>query len=76
MGNSARPTDTSLGRLWRVREYVLKKLLLSDAEFEEIMNAPVKSYRDYPSYATLVARVRGVGNFLARIGVIPERIGF
>jgi len=33
------------------REYVVKKLGLTDMEFEDIMNAPKKSYWDYPSYA-------------------------
>lgn len=31
------------------REYVIKKLGLSEAEFDQIMAAPVKSYRDYPN---------------------------
>jgi len=31
------------------REYVIKKLGLSEAEFEQMMAAPVKSYRDYPN---------------------------
>ncbi len=33
------------------REYVVKKLGLTDAEFEEIMNMPTKTIYDYPSYA-------------------------
>lgn len=32
------------------REYVVKKLGLTDAEFDAIMAAPKKSYWDYPSY--------------------------
>ena len=32
------------------REYVVKKLGLTDAEFAAIMSAPKKSYWDYPSY--------------------------
>lgn len=31
------------------REYVLKKLRLTDAEFEEIMRTPPRRYADYPS---------------------------
>jgi len=31
------------------KEYVIKKLKLSDAEFEQIIAEPVKSYRDYPN---------------------------
>ncbi len=32
------------------REYVIKKLEITDEEFERIMNLPKKSYWDYPSY--------------------------
>lgn len=34
------------------RKYVAKKLGLSDAEFDTIMNLPRKSYWDYPSYGS------------------------
>lgn len=36
------------------REYVIKKLGLTEAEFEAIMDLPKKSFWDYPSYAKLV----------------------
>ena len=32
------------------REYVIKKLGITDAEFEQIMRAPPKRFEDYPSY--------------------------
>ncbi len=35
------------------REYVIKKLGMTEQEFESIMAAPVKSYRDYPNYYNL-----------------------
>ena len=31
-------------------EYVLKKLRLAEVEFQQIMEAPVKTHRDYKSY--------------------------
>ena len=31
------------------REFVIKKLGLTDDEFNAIMSQPIKSYRDYPS---------------------------
>jgi N-acetyl sugar amidotransferase len=34
------------------REYVLKKLGLSELDFEALMNAPIKAHTDYPSYVT------------------------
>jgi N-acetyl sugar amidotransferase len=36
------------------REYVVKKLGLTDEEFEAILNAPKKSFWDYPSYGRIV----------------------
>ncbi len=37
------------------RAYVIKKLDLSDSEFEEIMRLPKKRYWDYPSYGRVLA---------------------
>lgn len=44
------------------REYVIKKLGISEKEFERIMSAPVKSYRDYPTIinSPLYTALRGV----------------
>ncbi|HLA06747.1 MAG TPA: N-acetyl sugar amidotransferase [Anaerolineales bacterium] len=36
------------------REYVVKKLGLSDDEFEAILQAPRKTYWDYPSYGRII----------------------
>lgn len=35
------------------KDYVIKKLCLTEKEFEEIMHLPNKSYWDYPSYGKL-----------------------
>jgi N-acetyl sugar amidotransferase len=37
------------------REYVAKKLGITDAEFDAIMNLPRKSFWDYPSYERVMA---------------------
>jgi N-acetyl sugar amidotransferase len=36
------------------REYVVKKLGLTDDEFEAILNAPKKTFWDYPSYGQVI----------------------
>lgn len=36
------------------REYVIKKLSLTDEEFEAILKAPPKTFWDYPSYSRIV----------------------
>src|SRR5205823_6140199 len=50
------------------REYVKKKLGLTEAEFEQITALPVKTYRDYPNYEqrTWVDPFRDTGLFLAK----------
>jgi hypothetical protein len=42
------------------KAYVIKKLELSEEEFDEIMNAPKRRFLDYPSYHKLV-RSKGYG---------------
>lgn len=44
------------------KEFVLKKLGISKEEFEEIMNAPIKEYHDYPNQDDMVKKLRGVYN--------------
>ncbi len=41
------------------REYVIKKLCLTEQEFDEIMATPVKTYRDYPNYYNLASKTIG-----------------
>ncbi len=41
------------------REYVIKKLCLTEKEFDDIMAAPVKTYRDYPNYYNLASKTIG-----------------
>jgi N-acetyl sugar amidotransferase len=60
------------------KEYVIKKLDVTEAEFEAIMNLPRKSFSDYPSYHAFVrsrpyTAAHGVYRFLKhkvlRVGV-------
>ncbi|MFH0895766.1 MAG: N-acetyl sugar amidotransferase [Bacteroidota bacterium] len=39
------------------KEYVIKKLGLTEEEFESIMRAPIKKHTDYPSYLTRHFRI-------------------
>ena len=56
------------------REYVLKKLGLTEAEFEVIMREPPKSYRDYPSNDLLLRRMPAIVNFVKRVATArPDR---
>jgi N-acetyl sugar amidotransferase len=46
------------------KEYVLSKLGLSEREFEEIMNLPIKSHWDYPSFQVLRTLWHKIANLL------------
>lgn len=49
------------------KEYVLNKLGLSDGEFKQIMSAPVKTCREYPSNYWLFPTVRKVVGILRKL---------
>ncbi|MBX7124456.1 MAG: N-acetyl sugar amidotransferase [Cyclobacteriaceae bacterium] len=51
------------------RIFVLKKLGLSEAEFEQIMKAPPKTFRDYPNQYSLLGKLRKVLNNLRGRGL-------
>jgi len=54
------------------REYVMKKLGLSQQEFEAIINAPNKTYMDYPNTDSMWRRfskiIRVARNYITRVG--------
>lgn len=52
-------------------EYTVKKLELSEAEFAEIMAAPVKSFRDYPSHYAFLRAMRVPIALGVRLGIVP-----
>ncbi|CAM3263861.1 N-acetyl sugar amidotransferase [Nocardioides dubius] len=56
----------------RDQQFVLKKLSLSSAQFDEIMAAPVRSFRDYPNSYETVQRLRGLANGLRHRGWYPK----
>ena len=52
--------------------YNLKKLDLTEAEFDAIMYSENKSFRDYPSYFNLIKKLELPIRFGVNIGLIPE----
>jgi len=52
------------------REYVIKKLGLGDVEFEQIMAAPVKSYKDYPNNDALRQMLLAMYRFSVKISSV------
>jgi N-acetyl sugar amidotransferase len=53
-------------------EFVLKKLGMTDAEFQEIMRLPIRSYRDYPNSYALVQFMRNTVTRLRGLGLYPR----
>lgn len=51
---------------------VKKRLGLSDLQFEEAMAAPLRSYRDYPSYKRRFERLRPLFWLLYRLDRVPK----
>lgn len=67
----ATPTyDPTLQRQDRL--YVIKKLGLTEAKFDELMALPVKSFRDYPNSYSFVQFLRNGVNALRRFGLYPK----
>ena len=53
-------------------DYTIKKLGLSNDEFDEIMKKPVKSFLDYPTYYPLIRAFRSPLRFAFKLGLIPN----
>ena len=54
------------------RTYVIKKLGLTEAQFEEIMRLPRRTFRDYPNSYSFVQFLRNGVNTLRRFGLYPK----
>jgi hypothetical protein len=52
-------------------EYFKKRLELTDAEYQRIMNAAPKSWRDYPTYKKRFERLRPLFGVLAQANLVP-----
>ncbi len=57
------------------RTYVVKKLNISDDDFESIMHAPVRSYRDYDNDSRRYAQMRSLWGRAQRLRLIPRQLG-
>jgi hypothetical protein len=53
-------------------EYMKKRMGLSDAEYAEIMNAPIRTWQDYPTYKESFERLRPFFFVLLKLSLIPE----
>jgi hypothetical protein len=51
------------------KEFVIKKLGLSDLEFEQMMRAPVKTFRDYGNSAGVIRILKRIQHALRSLGL-------
>jgi N-acetyl sugar amidotransferase len=52
-------------------DYFKKRLRLSDAEFDQMMSLPAKTYKDYPTYKRRFERLRPLFYILAKANLVP-----
>lgn len=52
-------------------EYVKKRLGFSEVEFEQLMNLPKKTYRDYSTYKKTFERMRPFFFIMAKMNLVP-----
>jgi hypothetical protein len=56
----------------KVVDYVINKLGLSDEEFQAIMKAPLKSYKDYPTYLPLIKSMMYPIKLAVKFHLVPN----
>ncbi|RAP27563.1 N-acetyl sugar amidotransferase [Candidatus Marinamargulisbacteria bacterium SCGC AG-333-B06] len=54
------------------KEFVLKKLSLTQKQFDDIMNLQIKSYSDYQNNASFVFALKKIYNRLRKIGFVSK----
>ncbi len=55
-------------------DYCLKKLDFQYSEFEKIMSAPIKSFRDYKSYYPIMKKFKKPIKWATRLNLIPDTV--
>lgn len=53
-------------------QYTLKKLGLSNSEFEELMKKDLKSFKDYPTYFRFIEKMKFAVLMAVKINIIPK----
>ena len=54
--------------------YILKKIDLTEMDFEKIMNDTPLNFLNYPSYFRYLKRIKFFLVFLNKIGIVPDVI--
>ena len=54
--------------------FTVKKLGLKMSEFEDIMSSEVKSYKDYPTYYSLIKKLENLIKFANKLNLVPDSV--
>lgn len=54
------------------RQFAIKKLEMTEKEFQQVMDAPVKSFRDYPNNYNAVVKLKLLVNWLRRKNIYSK----
>lgn len=55
-------------------EYTVKKLGLKMSEFQDIMSTEVKSFKDYPTYYSLIKKLEKIIKFANKLNLVPDSV--
>ncbi|MDG6220335.1 MAG: N-acetyl sugar amidotransferase [Candidatus Thermoplasmatota archaeon] len=56
------------------KDAVLARLGLAESEWEEIMKAPIRSFKDYKSYYSILHRLRFLVKIASKMGIVSEMV--
>ena len=55
-------------------KFTVKKLGLKMSEFQDIMSSEVKSYKDYPTYYSLIKKLEKLIKFANKLNLVPDSV--
>lgn len=61
-----------LGKVKKDKQYIIRKLNLTEKEFEEILSLKPKSFLDYPTYQSTIRKLRFFVRIACKLKLFPE----
>jgi len=59
-------------RIKKDRNYILEKLKMSEEQFAAIMNLPIKNHLDYPTYHSIIKKLKMFIKLACRLKLLPD----
>ena len=54
--------------------FTVKKLGLKMSEFEDIMSSEIKTYKDYPTYYSLIKKLENLIKLANKLNLVPDSV--